>query len=206
MSVVHSPVVPRKRNTPQVSTGRSEEGNLQTSDSSREPKVKNKYGSEDAIAAVGSVDGPVTKEGKEAEEGELDEVGEVDSGKSTGMDQVTTKQVGKLDDSVYKIFGQESVSSLSRSSSNTSSEGVICNGGPGKKTCGNPVKDGELGVECDMCHAWFHAVCQATPRPAIKALEKFESLAWLCADCKAVSTESKKTVSPFALVPQKYGQ
>ena len=78
-----------------------------------------------------------------------------------GMDQAASKVVGKLDDSVYKPFGQGSqsgsISSLSRSSSDTGSEGAVCSGGPHKKVCGNPVKEGEAGVLCDRCLEWFHA-------------------------------------------------
>ena len=102
------------------------------------------------------------------------------------MDQAATKAVGKLDESVLKVFGQGSVSSISRSSSDTGSEGAVCSRGPNKKVCGNPVKEEDLGVHCDRCHEWFHAACQGIPKTAIQALERFaDYLAWVCAKCKS---------------------
>ena len=131
-------------------------------------------------------------------QGELQvgEAGIEDSGdeKATGMDRAISKPIGKLDESVFRPFGRGSVSSLSRSSSDTGSEEAICNGGLGK-TCGNPVKEGEAGVLCDMCHEWYHAGCQSIPKPAIKALDKFQCLAWLCCSCKAQLKNRKSSAS-----------
>ena len=65
-----------------------------------------------------------------------DEVGDVDGGGGGPKDQMSMDQqaqasarpVGKLNDSVLRLFGQGSdvASSLSRSSSDTGSEGAIC--------------------------------------------------------------------------------
>ena len=120
------------------------------------------------------------------------------AGEGTGMEKVASKPIGKLDDSVYRMFGHAgsgSVSSLSRSSSDTGSEGAICSGGP-NKVCGNPVKDGDAGVGCDKCHEWFHTACQGIPKPAVKALEKFECLAWLCTRCKSDLKDKHKRTLP----------
>ena len=124
---------------------------------------------------------------------------------NTGMDQAASKPVGKLDESVYKLFGRGSVSSMSRSSSDTGSEGLICNGGPGK-ICGNPVKEGEVGVLCDKCHEWFHASCQGIPKPAVKALDKYESLAWLCVNCKTDLKSRKSRLPTIASLEGKFGE
>ena len=111
------------------------------------------------------------------------------------MDQASDRpKVGKLDDSAYKLFGSGcgSISSLSRSSSDTGSEEEICKGGPGKATCGIAVQDGDIGIRCDCCQNWFHAACQAVPKPAVKALERYTKfLAWLCNTCKVAVKKNK---------------
>ena len=56
------------------------------------------------------------------------------TGEITGMEKDSSKLIGNLDESVYRMFGQHSgsVSSLSHSSTETGSEGAICHGGPNK--------------------------------------------------------------------------
>ena len=121
-----------------------------------------------------------------------------------GMDKRMSplKHVGRLDSSVYKKWEDDSDSApMSRSSSDTSSEGAICGGGPGKRTCGEPVQAGDAGVLCDRCHNWFHPSCQGIPKPAMRALERYESLSWLCVTCKS---ELKTRKSPLALLATKF--
>ena len=63
------------------------------------------------------------------------------------------------------------------------------------------MKEGEAGVLCDKCHKWFHAACQGISKPAIKAikeLDKFESLAWLCVNCKA-ELKNRKARPPMLM-------
>ena len=84
-----------------------------------------------------------------------------------------TAVVGKLGASAYRPFG-----------SDIGSDSTCCKGGPGQIVCGNPVEDGESGVQCDKCSNWFHASCQLVPSDAVVALEKFKILTWLCAECK----------------------
>ena len=87
---------------------------------------------------------------KDTEEAEL---------QPTGMDVSRgDKTVGKLDESIFKKWEQDSVT-ISRSSSDTSSgsEGSICKGGP-NKACGETFQDGELAVFCDKCHNWFSPI------------------------------------------------
>ena len=96
------------------------------------------------------------------------------------------KGVGKLDSSAYTPFG--SIASVSRSSSDissdASSDSAICQGGPGKQVCGNPVTDDDQAVQCDCCKLWFHTKCQTIPKLAHDALVKFRCLSWLCYKCK----------------------
>ena len=91
--------------------------------------------------------------------------------------------VGKLGASAYRPFG-----------SDIGSDSTCCKGGPGQIVCGNPVEDGQCGVQCDKCSNWFHASCQVVPSEAVRALDKFPILTWLCSECKP--TLSKQ--SPFS--------
>ena len=140
--------------------------------------------------------------------GDSDGGGTKDQMRLDQQTQASTKPVGKLNDIVLRLFGQGSdiASSLSRSSSDTGSEGAICNGGPGKKNCGNPVRDGDVGVQCDWCNEWFHAACQGTPKVAIRALERHDSLAWLCTDCKSDLKKRKEFPLPLASLESKVVQ
>lgn len=80
-----------------------------------------------------------------------------------------------------------------------------CKGGPGKMICGEQVKDGEPGVRCDVCMHWFHSVCQAIPKAAHSALQRFEILSWICAECKLSLTKPKDTdhLSQFLVLESK---
>ena len=204
MPVGHSPVPSRKKPTippgPADRPGqqdRTERRPSNASQSSRDAKANNK-GKENKreVAAVDVGDGEAGADVNIVAEGHK------------GMDEPVSKTIGKLDESAYKLFGQgpSSVGSVSRSSSDTGSEGAICNGGPGKNNCGNPVKDGEAGVLCDRCHEWFHAACQEIPKAAIKALDKFECLAWLCANCKLDMKNKKSNPKPDPSLEIRIGQ
>ena len=116
MIVQRSPVLPRRSSTPNVHQEASAD-QTGTREHRRSPSSSQEQeqgeGSEAAVGAVAEVGSRETGEGG----------GE----KRSGMDQIANKTVGKLDESVYKLFGQgsESSSSLSRSSSDTGSEGAI---------------------------------------------------------------------------------
>ena len=184
MPVQRSPALSRKKpSTLPDSADRSETPERRAAVSSQQLREKNKS---DGDGKAGKTASETTEELPRDQGGSTDK----------GMDQIVDKPVGKLDESMYKIFGPGagSVSSLSRSSSDTSqgSENAYCKGGPAKKACGNLVKDGEAGVQCDGCHDWFHVTCQGIPKPAIKALEKYDSLAWLCPDCKIDLKKGKR--------------
>ena len=70
----------------------------------------------------------------------------------------------------------------------------ICDGAPGTK-CGRPVKDTERGIECDVCHKWFHASCQGVNDEAYEALqEHLDILAWICKVCKGEIKNGKGTL------------
>ena len=59
---------------------------------------------------------------------------------------------------------------------------------------------------CDRCHEWFHAACQEIPKAAIKALDKFECLAWLCANCKLDLKNTKSNPKPDPSLEIRIGQ
>ena len=95
------------------------------------------------------------------------------------------RDVKRLDSDVYKPWGTRSRSNSGTGSDQDKDEGEAkCKGGPGKLTCGVLVKDGEPGVRCDVCMFWFHPECQAIPKAAHTALQKFKILSWICAECK----------------------
>ena len=119
--------------------------------------------------------------------GGSEEVSAVDEIETSPGDQKRKIPVGKLDKDAYKPWG-----TCSRSSSDTGSEGTVssggpatCKGGPGNASCGAPVADTDLGVQCDLCCDWFHVKCQLVTKSAFNALEKhINVLSWLCYDCK----------------------
>ena len=90
-------------------------------------------------------------------------------------------EVGKLGASAYRPFG-----------SDIGSDSTCCRGGPGQVVCGNPVEDGQSGVQCEKCTNWFHSACQLIPPAAVTALERFKVLSWFCAECKTTLTKQPK--------------
>ena len=101
--------------------------------------------------------------------------------------QKSKKTSRKLDDNAFKPWGG---CALSRSSSDTGSSGsetFFCKGGPGKESCGDPVLEGEMGVRCDGCLAWYHAGCQNITKEALHAIDQWHTiLSWLCPECKVL--------------------
>ena len=113
--------------------------------------------------------------------------GESGTSFSSPSDTVTEKTVGKLDSNVFKPFGSVGNISMSRSSSDTSetaSDAATCRGGPNNPICGIQVVNGDRAIQCDKCQFWFHAKCQAIPKPAHDALVRYKCLSWLCEKCK----------------------
>ena len=104
---------------------------------------------------------------------------EVQAGKSKGI-KSQGKEVGKLDNDVFKPFGPPSRSS----SVGDVIDCTICTGGGPSKPCGRQVSDEDEGVLCDACCLWFHANCQGLSETEMKALKRHKSLAWLCSGCK----------------------
>lgn len=75
----------------------------------------------------------------------------------------------------------------------------ICKGGPGKSVCGKMVKKHEMGVQCDMCELWYHAVCQDIPKKAYWAIDRFQGVVcWLCPDCKPSLGKQSKMVDKLS--------
>ena len=64
-----------------------------------------------------------------------------------GTDCLQAHPIGKLDESMCRMFEQESVSLPSCCPSDTSSTETGCSGGQGKP-CGDPVKEGDARVLC----------------------------------------------------------
>ena len=65
----------------------------------------------------------------------------------------------------------------------------LCGGGPGpwapgSMMCGLVVKYGQMGIQCDLCMNWFHAQCQDVPKAAYNALDKYDTVAFICMGCK----------------------
>ena len=110
--------------------------------------------------------------------------------KEFSASQKGRKVTRRLDVNAFKPWGGCSVSRSSSDTGSNSSENqnetFFCKGGPGKESCGDPVLDGEMGVRCDSCMAWFHATCQAIVEEAFEAIELWHPvLSWLCMECKA---------------------
>ena len=72
----------------------------------------------------------------------------------------------------------------------------ICSGGPGNTTCDLEVKDGQQGVQCDLCGSWYHAFCQDVSKGAYNALKKHEVLSFICQSCKKLPDLSKLHPQP----------
>ena len=59
--------------------------------------------------------------------------------------------------------------------------------------CKKAVKGTEAGLECDLCHYWFHTKCEGVAAEVYKALQKFEeavkagkthsAIKWYCDSC-----------------------
>ena len=59
--------------------------------------------------------------------------------------------------------------------------------------CKKGVKGNEAGLECDLCHYWFHTKCEGVGADLYKALQKFEeavrvgrsssAIKWYCDSC-----------------------
>lgn len=87
---------------------------------------------------------------------------------------------------------------LSRSNSGGQDESLpdtVCKGGPGKANCGLEVKEGQMGVECDICKCWYHTFCQSVSKPAYNALMRHPVIAFVCSFCKVAHQRSGSTPS-----------
>lgn len=66
---------------------------------------------------------------------------------------------------------------------NVQRDTTTCNGGPGNAVCGLKVRDEQQGTQCDICGAWYHAICQGLSKAAYNALVKHNTLAFICDAC-----------------------
>ena len=56
----------------------------------------------------------------------------------------------------------------------------------GKSACGvcaKAVLEGELGIECELCEAWFHIECQKIPGILYEHLGRVRGIKWYCQKC-----------------------
>ena len=108
--------------------------------------------------------------------------GDVVTGPTSGQGRV---RVQRLEERAYKPFGSRSrASSIAASDAGSEAALCICKGGPGK-VCGEPVRNNDLGVQCDKCDKWYHTSCQGISQPAYDAINEFHKvLFWLCPACK----------------------
>ena len=97
------------------------------------------------------------------------------------------KPILKLDDEAFKPFG-----SRSRACSEAGSDASFCRGGPGKASCGEPVRHSDDGVQCEKCEHWFHIACQEVPKAAYEALKKYKMLSWFCVECRDTGKSAGK--------------
>ena len=85
-------------------------------------------------------------------------------------------------------------------------------GGPDSVTCGLEVRDGQQGVECDICGNWSHAVCQRVSKAAYNALSKhIKILAFICDACQQrpsfLDTQAKSSTRDASVqAPDSCGQ
>ena len=163
----------RKASVPSTNVGifsrDSDEGEEVAGESVPKECVSDGSGSADGVPVVNVISASVSKDASSG--GKL-----VDHSKEQPAGRAA---VQKLDGNAYKPWGARS-----RSSSDAGSDTSFCVGGPGRLNCGEPVRSSEYGVSCDKCDKWFHASCQAIPKPAYEALTKYKVLAWLCPPCK----------------------
>lgn len=110
--------------------------------------------------------------------------GENRGGEGVGKESASPGLVAAAIKSLPLDAGMSLSPSLSRSNSGEDLLS-ICKGGPGKHVCGLEVKDGQLGLECDICQNWFHTFCQSVSRPAYNALQKHAVVAFVCTFCRA---------------------
>ena len=89
------------------------------------------------------------------------------------------RDIQQLDEKIFQLWD-----GCSRSCSDLGIETAIRKGGLLNTDCGNPVRNGQEGVQCDYCSGWFHDTCQGIEVPAIRALDRFKILSWLCVECK----------------------
>lgn len=111
---------------------------------------------------------------------------------TTGIPSAPASQTGLVTTVIKSLPLDAELSlspSLSRSNSNELNSNTptsVCKGGPGKATCGLEVREGQMGVECDICHYWYHTYCQSVSKPAYNALNKHPVIAFVCTLCKAI--------------------
>ena len=106
--------------------------------------------------------------------------------------------IGKLADHVFNVWGGRSrTPSVDEVDAEPDKE--KCRGGPGKPQCGEPVRDGENGIECDKCHFWYHGACHLIPKTAVAAAGKFPMLHWFCTACHASIFNSSADDKPDCL-------
>ena len=136
--------------------------------------------------------GKMMKNGKSIFEDESCSEGEGKGETTMGPPEVTQEKCNAQTDTAVQNQSNSAEVGMEADGSDMSSNTTYCKGGPGQMVCGNPVKDGQSGVECDKCGMWFHSACQLVPSAAVTALKKIAVLTWFCTECKASLTKQPK--------------
>ena len=81
-----------------------------------------------------------------------------------------------------------------------SSKGRVCKEGGQQAetdcpTCGKKVGEEDLGLECEICEAWYHIKCQGVSESEYEFLSNHKSLHWYCSLCNKNVAKVIKMVS-----------
>ena len=66
----------------------------------------------------------------------------------------------------------------------------VCKGGD--VACNEPIKTGEVSIQCEACDNWFHPACQGLSKEAFGAVVEHD-LFWVCDGCRKCFSEQRST-------------
>ncbi len=59
--------------------------------------------------------------------------------------------------------------------------------------CQREVLDSDLGISCDSCSRWFHAVCQYVKEERYERLMAMGSFNWTCVNCDIIARRERRS-------------